>query len=64
MQRIVQEATGAQDWKFEVHKMREVRIGRGDGDGEWCGGWWMVDSTRDKWFEWFKNSTKHVFFHS
>ena len=34
--------TGVQDWKSEVHKTKGVRVGDSDGDGEWCGRWWMV----------------------
>ena len=42
VQRIAPEATGVQDWKSEVLKMKGARMGCGDGDGEQCGRWWTV----------------------
>ena len=61
VQRIVWGATGAQDQKSEVHKMKGTRTEYGDSDGEWCSRRCMVQGTRDEWFEQFKNPTKSVF---
>ena len=42
VQRIVQGVTGTRDQKSKVHKMKGVRMGYGDGDGEQCGRRWTV----------------------
>ena len=39
VQRIVQGATGARDQKSEEHKIKGVKAGYSNGDGEQCGRW-------------------------